>query len=186
MTSKTLAAFAVASFVFYGTASAQLTPGVTKVVKYSAATMIATKHVSGNCPTASIASRRSDAFRCMVDNEIFDPCFRIDAKSVACPDRAALNTGVIVALTKPLPPAQSPPPSPQAWAMVLESGAHCNRATGTVDPDFPFYCSGQRGQCSAPDLSKGRQAYFIRCAKSVSPQGQAEDVASTLAKIIYE
>lgn len=186
MISKALGAFAVASLVFCGTAAAQLTPGVTKVVKYSAATMTATKHVSGNCWTSSIASQRSDAFRCMVDDEIFDPCFQIDADSVACPDIAALNTGEIVALTKPLPPAQSPPASPQAWAMVLESGAHCNRATGTVDPDFPFYCSGARGQCSEPDLSKVRQAYFIQCAKSVSAQGQAEDVASTLATIIYE
>lgn len=186
MISKLLAAFAVASLVLCGTASAQLTPGVSKVVKYSAATMTATKHVSGNCWTSSIASQRPDAFRCMVNDEIFDPCFGIDDKSVACPDPAALNTGEIVDLTKPLPPAQSPPPSPQAWAMVLESGAHCNRATGTVDPDFPFYCSGARGQCSEPDLSKVQQAYFIHCAKSVDPQGKPEDVASTLAKIIYE
>lgn len=186
MISRAFAAFAVASLVLYGTASAQLTPGVTKVVKYSATSMTATKHVSGYCWTSSIASQRVDAFRCMVSNSIFDPCFKIDAKSVACPNPAALNTGEIVALTKPLPPAQSPPPSPQAWAMVLESGAHCNRATGTVDPDFPYYCSGERGQCSGPDLSKVRQAYFIHCAKSVSPQGKATDVTSTLAKIIYE
>lgn len=186
MTSKAFTALAVASFFAYGTASAQLTPGVTKVVKYSAATMTATKHVGGNCWTSSIASQRPDAFRCTAGNEIHDPCFRIDAKSVACPDPAALNTGVVVALDKPLPLAQSPPPSPQAWAMVLESGAHCNRATGTVDPDYPYYCSGARGQCSAPDLSKVLQAYFIHCAKSVSLQGKAQDVASTLAKVIYE
>lgn len=168
------------------TALAQMTPGVTKVVHYAASSMIATKHVSGHCWTSSIASRRSDAFRCMTGNEIYDPCFKIGAKSVACPDEAALNTGILMNLTQPLPPAQSPPPSPQAWAMVLESGAHCSRATGTVDPGYPYYCSGVRGQCSEPDLSKKRQAYFIDCAKSVSPQGKAEDVSSTLAKIIYE
>ena len=170
----------------HATALAQLTPAVTKVVKYSASSMIASKHLSGHCWTSSIASRRADAFRCMTGNEIYDPCFEINAKSVACPDEAALNTGVVMNLTKPLPPAQSPPPSPQAWAMVLQSGAHCSRATGTVDPGYPYYCSGVRGQCSEPDLSKVRQTYFIHCAKSVSPQGKADDVASTLAKIIYE
>jgi hypothetical protein len=165
---------------------AQMTPGVSKVVKYSAASMTATKHVTGHCWTSSIASRRADAFRCMTGNEIYDPCFKLDVKSVACPDEAALNTGIAINLTQPLPPAQSPDPTPEAWAMVLESGAHCSRATGTVEPGYPYYCSGARGQCSEPDLSKVKQAYYIRCAKSVSAQGKATDVASTLAKIIYE
>ncbi len=177
----------VIAVAFAGTAArAQMTTAVTTVVNYSAPAMIATKHVSGYCWTSSIASRRSDAFRCMTANEIHDPCFEIDAKSAACPDEAALNAGIVISLTKPLPAAQSPPPSPQAWAMVLESGVHCSRATGTVDPGYPYYCSGVRGQCSEPDLSKKRQAYFVECAKSVSAQGKAEDVSSTLAKIIYE
>lgn len=179
-------AFIIAVALAGTTALAQMTPGVTKVVKYSASSMIATKHVSGHCWTTSIASPRSDAFRCMSGNEIDDPCFKIDVKSVACPDEKAINTGIVMNLTKALPAAQSPPPSPQAWAMVLGSGARCSRATGTVDPGYPYYCSGVRGQCSEPDLSKIRQAYFIHCAKSVSPQGKAEDVTSTLAKIIYE
>jgi hypothetical protein len=122
----------------------------------------------------------------MSGNEIYDPCFKIDAKSVACPDADALSTGIVMNLTQPLPPPQSPSPAPEAWAMVLQSGAHCNRATGTVEPGYPYYCSGARGQCSEPDLSKVKQAYSIQCAKSVSPEGKAADVASTLAKIIYE
>ena len=183
---RSVALFAAVALAAGTVALAQMTPGTTKVVKYSAAAMIATGHVSGHCWTSSIASRRSDAFRCMTGNEIHDPCFEVDAKSVACPDEAALNTGVVINLTKPLPPAQPSPPSPQAWAMVLESGAHCSRATGTVDPGYPYYCTGVRGQCAAPDLSKVKQSYVVRCAKSVTLAGKAEDVAPTLVKIVYE
>lgn len=186
MTVRTYALIIAVAFAAGGTAFAQMTPGVTKIVKYSASSMTATKRVTGHCWTSSIASRRADAFRCMTGNEISDPCFKIDVKSVACPDEAALNTGIVINLTQPLPPPQSPSPAPEAWAMVLQSGAHCSRATGTVEPGYPYYCSGERGQCSEPDLSKVKQAYFIQCAKSVSPEGKAADVASTLAKIIYE
>jgi len=186
MTLRTLALLGAVCLGANGAALAQLTPGVTKVVKYAASSMIVTKHVSGHCWTSSIASPRADAFRCMTGNEIYDPCFKLDVTAVACPDVAALNTGVVINLTQALPPAQSPAASPQAWAMVLQNGAHCSRATGTVAPGYPYYCSGVRGQCSEPDLTKRKQAYFVHCAKSVSAQGKAQDVASTLAQIIYE
>ena len=81
-------------------------PGATKVVSYSAAGMKG-KAVKGSCWTGSIASTRSDAFRCMIGNSIMDPCFKVSNKVVNCPQSLAMNTGVIIKLSKPLPEANA-------------------------------------------------------------------------------
>ena len=164
---------------------AATTAASTKVVKYSANTINAKKVVKGSCWTSSIASPRSDAFRCMVDNEIYDPCFKIDPKSVGCPTDIAADRGVVIDLTKPLPPPESPQPTPQAWAMVLQTGALCNRGTGTIVADFPFYCAGETGVCKAPDLSVAKTAYFVKCGKPVDAM-HVQNVTSTLVTIVYE
>jgi hypothetical protein len=157
----------------------------TKVVKYSANAINAKKVVKGSCWTSSIASPRADAFRCMSDNEIYDPCFKIDPSSVGCPTDLAKNAGVVFNLTKPLPPPESPMSTPQAFAMVLQSGATCNRATGTVVADYPYYCSGERGVCQGPDLSKTQPAYYVKCGTPKDAM-HVNDVSSSLVKIVYE
>ena len=157
----------------------------TTIVKYSAHDVKAQKTVDGNCWTSSIASTRGDAYRCMTGNEIYDPCFVIDAKSVGCPTDLSSNAGVVMKLTKPLPPAESPAPAPQAFAMVLQSGAKCNRATGTVVADFPYYCSGESGVCQGPDLAKPEAAYFVKCGTPKDAL-HVTGVSSFLVKTVYE
>ena len=165
-------------------AGAQPSRATTKVVSYSAGSMHASARVTGHCWTSSIASRRADAFRCMAGNQIYDPCFTLDAKSVACPEATAPEDGTVVRLTAPLPPAQSPPATPQVWAMILQSGNHCNRATGTVDPNYPYYCSGPLGQCREPDIGRKKPAYYVNCANF--KDGKWHDVTSVLVEIAYE
>ena len=164
---------------------AALVAASTTVVNYSPRDMKAQKILDGSCWTSSIASSRSDAFRCMAGNEIFDPCFTIDPKSVGCPNDLAAGRGIVLNLTKPLPPAQSPPPTPQAFAMVLQSGAKCNRATGTVVADYPYYCSGESGVCQGPDLAKKQSAYFVKCATPKDAL-HVTGVTSNLVKTLYE
>src|SRR5438045_3515319 len=83
----------------------------TKVVVYSPFTINGTlakgvkviRTVSGSCWEGSIVSERSDAWRCMSGNEIFDPCYSGNTKWVACL-RSALGDRVVrFVLTKPLP-----------------------------------------------------------------------------------
>ena len=157
----------------------------TTIVKFSAKSMTAKKTLKGSCWTSSIASPRLDAFRCMTDNEIYDPCFKIDPKSVGCPTDLAKNSGIVFDLTKPLPPPESPLPVPQAFMMILASGATCNRATGTVVADFPYYCSGEKGVCQGPDLSKPQAAYFVKCGTPKNAM-TVTNVSSTLVKTVYE
>ena len=155
------------------------------VVNYSPREMKAEKTLGGNCWTSSIASTRADAYRCMTGNEIYDPCFVIDPKSVGCPTDLSANAGTVLKLTKPLPPAESPPPAPQAFAMVLQSGAKCNRATGTVVADFPYYCSGETSVCQGPDLAKPQPAYFVKCGTPKDAL-HVTGVSSFLVKTVYE
>ncbi len=154
----------------------------TKIVKYAASSMHVSERATGTCWTSSIASTRSDAYRCMVGNEIHDPCFKLSSVEVACPQDLVKNSGELIKLTKPLPPAASPQAA-QPWAMVLAGNKTCNRATGTADPDYPFYCEGSPGACSAPNLSSAAASYEIRCATMV--EGKPRSVMHFLANTVY-
>jgi hypothetical protein len=157
------------------------------VVHFKASSMTVSSTVSGSCFTTSIASNRSDAYRCMVGNAIHDPCFTLAAKTVACPENLAKSSGVVIKLTKPLPPSASPPKAPQAWALILKSGETCNRATGTmIDPDFPYYCSGMPNGACGIDLSKPKVAYFARCATFEHSGSKPENLTATLATTVFE
>lgn len=182
---RSLAITAALSLAALGTAHAQTPAASTAVVKYSAHNMKAQKAIDGNCWTSSIASTRADAYRCMTGNEIYDPCFVIDPKSVGCPTDLSADSGIVLNLTKPLPPPESPLPVTQAFAMVLQSGAKCNRGTGTVVADFPYYCSGESGVCQGPDLAKPQPAYFVKCGTPKDAM-HVTGVSSFLVKTIYE
>jgi hypothetical protein len=168
-------------------ASALWPPGsnaadATKIVKYAASSMQVTERATGSCWTSSIASTRLDAYRCMVRNEIHDPCFTLSSREVVCPHDLVKNSGLLIKLTKPLPPAASPQPA-KPWAMVLAGNKTCNRATGTADPDYPFYCEGSSGACSTPILSSAGATYEIRCATVVG--GKAKSVMRFLVSVVY-
>jgi hypothetical protein len=153
------------------------------VIHYTASSMHVVRTVAGSCWTGSIASNRSDAYRCMAGNSIHDPCFALARDSVACPEDLVADSGIVMKLTTPLPAAQSPPAQPQAWALLLQGDAPCLRATGTLeDPDYPFYCKGHPDACRI-DLSKPQKAYFARCA--TFERRKPAHVTSTLVKIVY-
>lgn len=154
----------------------------TKVVAVKPVAMKVRSTVRGHCWTNSIASRRSDAFRCMVGNEIYDPCFSIDAKKVACPTDPVSNSGVRIVLTRPLPEANAGG-THNPWMMQLANGAKCSAGTGTVIPNYPYYCTGNL-VCAAPAAST-RAAVFVQCGRpknAVSVTGTAH----YLVTAIYE
>ena len=178
-TAALLCAFASATAVPTG----QTVPASTKIVTFSARTMTKAGTESGSCWTTSIASTRSDAFRCMAGNEIHDPCFVAGAKSVACPTDVFEGKGIVMTLDKPLPPAASPQ-APRPWAMLLAGGAKCTLGTGTVVAGYPYYCSGENGVCAAPNAGKPyAAAYFVACAKIVGDK--PVPAGKTLAKTLY-
>jgi hypothetical protein len=59
----------------------------------------------GNCWTTSISSSASNAYRCMIGNNIVDPCFAASraAKIVYCPMPSSSRKVLALTLTGPLP-----------------------------------------------------------------------------------
>lgn len=92
---------------------------------------------------------RTEAWRCVADNEIYDPCFAVAGlkEAVVCgADPARSLSEFVLALTKPLPARSMPHlAAPLPWMLELADGSVCALATGTsaqVDGrDVPYECS---------------------------------------------
>lgn len=90
---------------------------------------------TGKCWTASIAAHANGAYRCIADNQIFDPCFAAPKPTtpleVACVS-APWGRAEVLRLTAPLPTVGPPAGSARPWAIKLANGARCVASTGTV------------------------------------------------------
>jgi hypothetical protein len=89
--------------------------------------------IPGSCWTSSIATNRPDAYRCTSGNEIFDPCFGSDKRSVVVcdPNPALGKPGFALHLTKPLPTSTPLPGPVTPWMVALTDGYICTPFTGT-------------------------------------------------------
>ena len=88
----------------------------------------------GYCWTRSIAADRAGAWRCMVGNEIHDPCFQVPPlqNGVVCGADPFGKSGFVMNLTKPFPVEKAPPAAwPSAWILQLDDGSICEPFTGT-------------------------------------------------------
>jgi hypothetical protein len=94
-----------------------------------------TATVKGNCWTTSIVAERPDAYRCMVGNDIYDPCFGVSQAQALCPSGGPwTNRGLLL---------NSPPPSGQLnkddgtsgppWALQLSDGINCVELSGATE-----------------------------------------------------
>ncbi len=88
----------------------------------------------GYCMGESIATNRYRALRCMVDNEIFDPCFVVGwSKKIVCQISPVENkSAFILKLTKPLPKIANQKKPIKPWMMTLADGTKCRAFTGTL------------------------------------------------------
>ncbi|HEX5414045.1 MAG TPA: hypothetical protein VFZ25_00165 [Chloroflexota bacterium] len=91
--------------------------------------------VSGSCFASSLAATRSDAWRCMAGNVIYDPCFSIPNNSnqlVCVRDPRDPSTFVTMTLTKALPAPEPVPAEKHPWFVQLADGSVCNFFTGAT------------------------------------------------------
>ncbi|HTY55894.1 MAG TPA: hypothetical protein VMB26_11860 [Candidatus Binataceae bacterium] len=106
-------------------------------------------HQRGNCWTDSIAVDRPGAWRCMVVNSIYDPCFTNPKlkTAVVCDAEPVTNKpGFVLELTKPLPePRSKRLPDKLPWLLKLADGSTCEVSTGTTafvnGVTIPYGCS---------------------------------------------
>ncbi len=109
----------------------------------------------GECWTDSIAVARPGVWRCMVGNEIYDPCFSSAGltDAVICDANPAQGSaGFILKLTKPLPkPSAQALTYPRSWLVKLADKTTCEIQTGTIafvaGLEVPYGCSDSQ-ECS--------------------------------------
>ena len=105
----------------------------TQVITYKP-TIPAGTAKQGYCWTESLAVVRPNTWRCMVGNEIQDPCFGTDNKDVVVcgVDPLKKNPGFALHLTQPLPKSNDVAPSKQPWMLELSDKSICTPYTGTL------------------------------------------------------
>lgn len=133
-------------------------PTQTEIIRYMPAQSVANPR-DGRCWTTSIAMPRSDAWRCMVGNEIFDPCFALEGgKAVECEaNPAGGKAGFRLNLTEPLPKPEittegAAIAAKSGWLVVLTDGTLCTPATGTramvAGKMTTYYCESREGDAN--------------------------------------
>jgi hypothetical protein len=88
----------------------------------------------GSCFAGSIGLPRPGSWRCLVGNELFDPCLESPAGTSAPLICVEGTRGIPLRLTKPLPKAMGNGPEKHfyVWRLVLANGDVCERFTGTA------------------------------------------------------
>ncbi len=129
-----------------GTSSSMIA-GPTEVINF-APTAVPAETREGSCFANAIGLGRTDAYRCTVGNEIFDPCFVVDdAPTVVCgANPTSGDIGFSLALTEPLP-APDPGNLAMPWLLELADGQVCGLMTGTIpgvgERTAPYGCPDQ-------------------------------------------
>jgi hypothetical protein len=109
---------------------------------------------AGRCWTGSLAVARDNAWRCMVGNQIYDPCFAVGGNSaIVCgADPITNKPGFVVNLTEPLPAPDVPAQAKEnytGWLVQLADGTVCNFATGATTgvngERLNYLCSNKTG-----------------------------------------
>jgi hypothetical protein len=114
----------------------------------------------GKCWTVSIAAPRVGAWRCMMGNEIADPCFALAAASdvVVCGANPAVgDPGFALRLVEPIPSDVARPSAAAApWLLRLANGQVCAPFTGTVP-----LVDGQEARWSCGSPSSGAKPGLV-------------------------
>jgi hypothetical protein len=112
-----------------------------------------TTTLKGHCWTGSSADPRSDAWRCLSGNFIYDPCFSDPQVPswVACPaDGSPFGTGVLrLSLSRALPRSfanHGAPGEGYPWALKLAGGQVCTFLTGAT---FEYHGKRANYGCTA-------------------------------------
>ncbi|MEX2032145.1 MAG: hypothetical protein WEA81_04700 [Dehalococcoidia bacterium] len=119
-----------------------------------------------DCFSESLAAAgRSDTRRCSVGNEIFDPCFAVDATHLMCePDPVRDLPGTYIVIEVPLPTGGGLV-EPQVWLLQLADGTVCGFATGatagTEDKRLNYSCTNGEWILGFPEAGEPWTAEFI-------------------------
>lgn len=121
--------------------------------------------LTGSCWTQSLTVDRPDAWRCAVQNDLWDPCFAPAPKPrvLACADSPFNKRVMLLTLKKPLPADHDPTtdwlqPKGEPWGLRLTDGDTCDFQAGATDAvngeRMNYECTGKGWIVGFPDRSK--------------------------------
>ena len=167
----------------------------TKIINFAAPDILPTVQQNGNCFANSIsAPYRKDAWRCMIENAIYDPCFETKQKGfVFCQTNPLVADSVLIKLNKALPKVSVPENAKENWAwfLTLKDGTYCSPFTGTLPPlqgVMAYYgCSGAKNQVLVGELIEGtvwraRRAILVMQEQGAVIQSSQQVDISTIWK----
>lgn len=123
----------------------------TKIISFQIPDQFPKDTKNGSCWTNSLAQPyRQDAWRCISDNAIYDPCFETEQSgTLFCQMNPLVDSSFLMNITTPLPVIQGAVAEKDNWAwfVKLSDGTICSPFTGTrpqVGNDAAFYgCKSQ-------------------------------------------
>jgi hypothetical protein len=141
-----------------GSLGAQPQESSTNVVHYMPPTNLPNTDRKGSCwESSAAASYRTDAWRCMDGNTIYDPCFSLPGKmAVACDViPTEREKGFRLTLTKPLPKPFVVPQDRRAkywgWLIELDDGMSCSPFTGERPFGADYGCTSKTKGGNLPE-----------------------------------
>jgi hypothetical protein len=115
---------------------------------------IASQH-SGYCWIHSVVTSRPDAYRCVYESKLLDPCIAnpnggINANQVIC-TYPSPSSVTLISLTKALPTSSRWPPGapPNPWLLILADGEQC---FGVAEASTPTAGLGHSYECGTAVL----------------------------------
>ena len=126
--------FIIVSFTTVTLAAGKAKFPATEVIDFQLQTL-PTQEKRGFCWVRSLAAKRADAWRCITNNVIYDPCFTSKvADTLVCNvDPADNKYGFLLRLQQPLPQStRLKGKKNDAWVIELQDGLLCRPYTGTA------------------------------------------------------
>jgi hypothetical protein len=148
----------------------------TQAIRYAPPATLPVEVRTGHCWTSSIAAPfRPDAWRCMIGNQIADPCFtaRQPGHAICGMSPVVGEPGFDLKLTQPLPPPGTPPAARErrAWLIELADGTICTPFTGTmpqINGEPARYGCDKKGAVLVGELVVDGQAWSATRAVATS------------------
>jgi len=137
---------AIVNSIASASSSTPDTSNFTKIISFKAPDTLPETVEVGKCWTNSISQPyREDAFRCMIESSIYDPCFTTNKEGfVFCQMNPLKEDSFLIKLTESLPKLEIPAEKQDNWAwfIKLKDGTYCSPFTGTrmfVGEDIAYY-----------------------------------------------
>lgn len=179
---------ATSTSMYTPTFTPNLTSESTQVIVFHPKGM-PTQERTGSCWSTSNVINRVDAWRCITDNSIYDPCFSTpgNSQAVICnTSPLSDSTGFKLNLTESLPARGPVSPVKSAWAFELADGTNCSFVGGATaafeGKRVNYSCSD--GWYILGELQEG-QVWTARKVRLSSDFSSIEESVQVFIKVVW-